>query len=67
MSASILVALLSMSSGECRWIGRHDIHAYCRAPVGFEAHWCIVCPDAGMEYGNWVTAEEAAAVIGSIV
>jgi hypothetical protein len=59
--------IASLASGECRWIGRHDVHAYCRAPVGFEAEWCVVCPDAGLEYGNWVTAEEAAAVIGSIV
>lgn len=67
MSASILVALLSMSSGECRWIGREDVHAYCMAPVGREPRWCVVCPDAGLEYGNWVTAADAAALIGSIV
>jgi hypothetical protein len=66
-AASILIALLSMSSGECRWIGRHDVQAYCHAPAGSEARFCVVCPEAGLEHGNWVTAAEAAALIGSIV
>ena len=21
----------SLASGECRWIGRHDVHVYCHA------------------------------------
>ena len=28
----------SLASGECRWIGRHDIHVYCRAPL----HWIVI-------------------------
>lgn len=72
----------SMESGQCRWIGRHDIHVYCHNPMREvagphgrpawrrfpeEARYCVVCPDAGLEYLEdyraWVPAEEAAALV----
>lgn len=69
----------SLTSGECRWVEREDIHVYCHAPLvermqshgrmGWErgpARYCVVCPDAGLEYGNWTSAEEAAAVVWRI-
>lgn len=71
MSASLVLALLSMVSGQCRWIVREDIHAYCHAPIGREPRYCVVCPSAALDYvadySQWVTATEAAALIGSIV
>lgn len=72
----------SLSSGECRWIGRHDIHVYCHAPMvetmmpwgrlGWtrrpeDARYCVVCPDAGLDYGAWMTAEQAAVIVDRIV
>lgn len=66
---SLLVALMSMASGECRWILRHDIHVYCFAPAGREPRYGVVCPDAGLDHRpteEWVPATEAAALIGSI-
>ena len=63
----------SLASGECRWIGRHDIHVYCHAPMietmmpwgrmGWQrgpASYCVVCLEAGLEYGEWVDAPRAA-------
>jgi hypothetical protein len=62
-----------LQSGECRYIGREDIHVYCRHPLvetmtGWvrrpeDARYCVVCPDAGLEYGHWVTADEAAVLV----
>lgn len=67
-----------LTSGECRAIGRPDIHVYCHHPMvetmmpwgrlGWQrrpedARYCVVCPDDGLEYGNWITADEAAAVV----
>jgi hypothetical protein len=63
MSGSLLSNVLSLASGECRWIGRHDIHVYCMAGCGREAQYCVVCPDAGFEYGAWVSADEACRLI----
>lgn len=75
--------LATWASGECRCllaIGREDIHVYCHAPMirgmtcwGREGwlpgprRYCVVCPDAGLDYGDWVTAEAAAARISEIV
>lgn len=53
-----------MTSGECRAIGRPDLHVYCHHPMtpfvredgrtGYrregEPRYCIVCPDEGFEY-----------------
>lgn len=63
MSASIKIAVLALASGECRWIGRHDIHVYCHAPAGQEARYSVVCPAAGLVHGLWVGAEDAAAIV----
>jgi hypothetical protein len=52
-----------MDSGECRWIGRHDIHVYCHAPAKREPTYCVVCPDAGLEHGNWMDAPRAAKLV----
>ena len=64
-----------LASGECRWVGREDIHVYCRNPMREvpspfgrpawrrfpeEAVYCVVCPEAGLEYGEWVDAPRAA-------
>lgn len=74
--------LEAMESGECRWVGRHDVHVYCRHPfvktlmptgrMGWTrpagaARYCVVCPEAGLEYGNWLPLEQAAAIVDSIV
>jgi hypothetical protein len=66
----------SIASGECRWIGRHDVQVYCRAPLvgtlmptgrmGWQpgpASYCVVCPEAGLEYGAWVDASRAAKLV----
>jgi hypothetical protein len=66
----------SLASGECRWIGRHDVHVYCRAPMvetlmpsgrmGWQpgpASYCVVCPEAGLEYGEFVDAPRAAKLV----
>lgn len=78
----ILDTLEEMTSGECRWVGRHDIHVYCHHPMvetmmpwgrtgwkrmAGEARYCVVCPDAGLEHGNWITAAEAAVIVDRIV
>jgi hypothetical protein len=65
----------SLASGECRWIGRHDVHVYCHAPMvetlmGWRpgpATYCVVCPDAGLEYGEWVDAPRAAKRVEKIL
>lgn len=31
-SNEIAAALYRMTSGECRWVGREDVHVYCWAP-----------------------------------
>jgi hypothetical protein len=77
-AASITAAVHGLASGECRWIGREDIHVYCHAPMverlmptgrmGWQpgpATYSVVCPDAGLEPGTWVTAREAVRLIES--
>ena len=63
MTASLLSSVEALATGECRWIGRHDIHVYCMAPAGRVASYCVVCPDAGLEYGICVPADEACRMI----
>jgi hypothetical protein len=58
-----LYEIESLASGECRWIGRHDIHVYCHAPAKREPAYCVVCPDAGLEHGNWMDAPRAAKLV----
>ncbi len=64
---STTLAVSCMESGECRWIGRHDVHVYCRRPSGVDPAYCVVCPDAGLQYGHWVCASDAAEVIDSLL
>ena len=63
----MLNRIKSLQSGECRWIGREDIHVYCHAPLQHEPRYCVVCPDGGLEYGNWTTAAEAAAQVEGVL
>lgn len=78
-AASRTAAVHGLASGECRWIGREDIHVYCHAPMvqtlmptgrmGWQpgpASYCVVCPDAELEdYDQWVTAREVVRLIES--
>lgn len=64
---STLNAILSMDSGECRWIGRHDVHVYCRRPSNVEPTYCVVCPDAGLEYGHWTSSGYAVKTIDCLL
>ena len=72
----------ALESGECRWIGRHDVHVYCQHPFvetmmptgrsgwtrpSGTARYCVGCPEAGLEYGTWLTLEQAAAIVDSLV
>ena len=74
--------IADLDSGECRWIGRHDIHVYCRHPfvetmmptgrMGWTrdpaaARYCVVCPASGMEHGNWLTLGQAAAAVDRLL
>ena len=72
--------IASMASGECRWIGREDVHVYCRRPfveclmpsgrMGWQpgpATYSVVCPSAGLKHGTWVPACEATDTIGRIL
>ena len=47
----------SLASGECRWIG----------PLHREPSYCVVCPEAGREYGAWVDASRAAKLVEEIL
>jgi hypothetical protein len=72
--------IASMASGECRWIGREDVHVYCRRPfveclmpsgrMGWQpgpATYSVVCPSAGLKHGTWVQACEATDTIVRIL
>jgi hypothetical protein len=75
-----LTKIKSLESGEARWVGREDIHVYCKNPMrltmmptGREgwrrepeaARYCVVAE--GHDYGTWVTAVEAARLVDSIL
>ena len=64
-TAAITLTVDRLTSGECRWIGREDIHVYCHAPLAVTPTYCVVCPDAGLPYDNWVIAVEAVRLIES--
>lgn len=66
-----------MESGQCRWVGRHDIHVYCHHPMRMVRHpdgreawqrreedrrYRIVCGEAGDETG-WLDHDEAVRAI----
>lgn len=72
----------SLESGEARWIGREDIHVYCRHPMrralmptgreGWQrlpedARYMVQCEDAGSLEGVWMTAAEAARLVDGIL
>jgi len=76
-----LAKVLGLVSGQCAWIGRHDIHCYCRHPMRevisehgrpawrrfpAEARYAVICHDAGIDQQHWTTAAEAAATIDTI-
>lgn len=77
-----LAKVIGLVSGQCAWIGRHDIHCYCRHPMRevigehgrpawrrfpAEARYAVICPDAGLNDQHWITAAEAAATIDFIL
>lgn len=55
--------LSAMESGECRWIGRPHIHAYCRSPARQPARWMIVTAELPYNDSRWCSLEEAAAFV----
>jgi hypothetical protein len=72
--------IASLASGECRWIGREDVHVYCRRPfveclmpsgrMGWQpgpATYSVVCPSAGLKHGTWVTADNAGSTVIGIL
>lgn len=67
----IRLQLCGMESGECRWIGRHDVHVYCRNPLVQDgprwrrgvATYKIVTAD---EESPWVGLDDAAAAVAAI-
>ena len=61
-------SLRSMESGECRWIGREDVHVYCKAPQQMLPLYAVVCPAADRrECRDWMTDSQAAALIEKIL
>lgn len=77
-----ITKIKSLESGEARWIGREDIHVYCRNPMRLtmmptgregwqrlpeDARYMVQCVDAGSLDGVWMTAVEAARLVDSIL
>lgn len=77
-----LAKIVTMTTGQCRWVGREDIHVYCHNPMrevlrpdgrtawqrtAEDARYCVVCPDAGMDYGQWMTAVDTARAVDAIL
>jgi hypothetical protein len=66
-----MIGLLEqMTSGECRFVGRVDIHVYCRAPAGqsrvFKV-WTVDSEGSPWEPDGWVDAAVAAGQIEAIL
>lgn len=77
------MTIRDIEPGGCFWIGREDIHVYCRNPMAAitgpggrpgwrrdpeAARYRVVCPDAGLEAGtDWLTAGAALAVVDRIL
>ena len=72
-----MTSIEEMTSGECRWMHRHDLHVHChhplrrvRQPDGREAwlrcdedrRYKVVCGQAGEETG-WITHDDAVRAI----
>lgn len=66
-TAAIKRALVAMTSGECRWIGREDVHVYCRSPLNQGRTYRVVTADRDYEGQPWIEAEAALAVIKQLV
>lgn len=79
----MIASLHDMKSGECRWIGRHDLHVYCWAPldkihsddgrpcryVRRPSMFKLWTDDAGSVWDatGWTTAAEVARMIRGIL
>jgi hypothetical protein len=76
----MIYEIQSLKSGECRCIGREDIHVYCYAPcvetmmpwgrkgwIRGPATYCVVCPAGGLERDEWVDAPRAAKRVEEIL
>ncbi len=77
----IASAVAALHSGECRWIGRHDVHVYCRRPMVQElipatgrmgwrpgpATYSVVCPAEGLRHGDWIGLVEAVQLVEKAV
>ncbi len=70
---SITRQLGSMKSGECRWLGRHDLHVYCWAPCdrlqdGDRVRWIRRQPSYRIaQSGEWLDAASAAATVEKLL
>jgi hypothetical protein len=66
---AIRTVLEQITSGECQWVGRHDVHVYCRNPlVESNGRWTrgeptyrVVTPQHDYELQPWVSASVAQA------
>ena len=63
----------SLESGECRAIQHPFVETMMPTgrmgwtrPAG-TARYCVACPEAGLEYGDWLPLEQAAAIVDSLV
>jgi hypothetical protein len=62
--SSIKKNLATMESGECRWIGREDVHVYCRNPHNAAVPtYKVVTPKRPHAKQKWIEADDAAALI----
>ena len=66
----MIATLHAMTSGECRWVGRYDIHVYCWAPLNRPAVFKVWTADSvgsPWDDAGWVTASVAVRQIESIL
>lgn len=72
-----------LASGECRAIGRPDLHVYCHHPMvetmmpwgrtGWqrrpgEARYRVICPAEGLEdYESWMPLDDAERIVSRIL
>jgi hypothetical protein len=55
--------LEAMESGECRWIRREDIHAYCLKPKGKQPRFRVVTMERPYQSQEWVSLDQTAETI----
>lgn len=66
---SVRAELDAMTSGECRWIGRHDLHVYCWAPCDAvqsdgKTRWIRRQPSFRIDTAaEWLDSESAAVAV----